>query len=112
MGTQQQSKGSKAYHWWFSPVVIARLELNSAWAVAFRAEQYTDRKGVIIPNFNNKLFNTSGLSANLDYAPASQIMWRIEGRWFHSPDQIFLREQGYSRNNFFITTSLTAKIGK
>lgn len=111
VGNQQQSKGSQDYHWWYSPVVIARLELNSIWALAFRAEHYSDRNGVIVPFIHKQPFKTSGFSANVDYAPTPQIMWRIEGRWFQSPNQIFSSETDFSRNNFFMTSSLSVKIG-
>ncbi len=112
LGLQQSSKGSSEYVSWLSPVLIARYLLNDRWATAVRAEYYADPSGLIVPLLNAHDFATSGFSANLDYQPAEAVMWRLEGRWFHSPDKIFETETGqFSKNNFFITSTLTVSFG-
>ena len=112
LGLQQESKDSQELVHWYSPVFIARYLLNEQWATAVRAELYADREGVIIPALNKNDFITSGFSANIDYQPAEAVMWRLEGRWFHSPNKIFQTEDGsFARDNLFITSTLTVTFG-
>lgn len=112
IGLQQSSPESQDYARWLSPVIIARYMLTEQWATAVRAELYSDPDGVIIPAINANSFSTTGFSANLDYQPAEAVMWRLEGRWFNSPDSIFQTESSsFSRNNFFITSTLTVVFG-
>ena len=112
LGLQQESKGSQEYVTWLSPVVIARYLLSEQWAAAVRAELFSDPEGVIVPALNSNDFYTTGFSANIDYQPAEAVMWRLEGRWFHSPDEIYQAENGTFKNdNFFITSTLTVSFG-
>lgn len=112
IGLQQISPGSKEYGRWLSPVIIARYMLSKQWATAVRAERYTDPEGVIIPAINSNNFSTTGFSANIDYQPAEAVMWRLEGRWFNSPEPIFQTESSrFVRDNFFITSTLTVSFG-
>ena len=111
VGLQQRTAESTNYHIWYSPVLITRYQFNNTWATAFRMEYYGDPYGVIIPPLNLQPFKTSGFSANVDYIVNSNAMWRLEGRWFQSPNEIFYTENGFSRNNFFITSSITVNIG-
>ncbi len=110
-GAQQRTAEGNNYNIWFSPVLISQYRINTSWATAFRMEYYSDEHGVIVPPLNFKPFKTSGFSANIDYAPNPNAMWRMEGRWLHSPDEIFYNKDRFSRNNFFITSSITVLIG-
>lgn len=111
VGAQQTTTESDNYHFWFSPVLITRYQLSEKWASALRAEYYGDEHGVIVPSLNLQPFKTSGFSANIDYAPSPNAMWRLEGRWFRSPNDIFYHEGGFKQNNFFLTSSITVLIG-
>lgn len=111
VGLQQKSKGSADYSTWFTPILIARYLLEEHWAMAVRAEHFADPSSVIIPPVNGGEFSLSGFSANIDYLPAEAVMWRLEGRWFHNPERVFPTENGFSRNNFFLTSTLTVAFG-
>lgn len=106
MGAQQKSKGSSDYHTWYSPVVIAKYSPASKISIAARAEYYGDAKGVIVATGTPNGFQTYGYSLNLDYAVASNVLWRIEGRGFASKDKIFTSDNKPSKNNYFVTTAL------
>lgn len=109
IGTQQKVKGSSSYDIWFSPVVIGQFSINSHWKTAIRAEYYQDGTGVIIPTDTANGFRTTGLSINLDYSPARNVAWRIEGRWLNSKDNVFQTNSSPTNNNFIIGTSIAVK---
>jgi hypothetical protein len=93
-GVQQEAKGSSNYYNVLSPVAIARYQFAEKWAVAGRVEYYQDKKGIIIATKTPNGFKTTGYSLNLDYAPASNAVIRLEGKVFDSKDAIFLKNDG------------------
>lgn len=102
IGMEQTAKGSSAQNTWFTPIVVARYQINDRWAVAGRAEHYNDQDGVIIaPDFS-----ANGFSLNVDYAPVTNALLRLEGRLLNSLNEVFLRRNGTSNNNFYLTASL------
>lgn len=108
-GTQQKHKGSTDYDIWYSPVVIGQYAINDTWKTAFRAEYYQDEKGIIIPTNTINGFSTTSISLNIDYAPAQNIVCRIEGRWMKGKDNYFETNTGLASNNFIIATSIALK---
>lgn len=109
IGTQQAANESSTYNYWFSPVFIGRYTINNIWKTAIRTEYYQDKTGIIIPTETHEGLQTTGISLNLDYAPGRNIVWRIEGRWLASRDNIFETPSHMTANNFFIATSLAIK---
>lgn len=109
IGAQQRSITSSQYDVWFTPIFIGQYALNQNWKTAVRAEYYQDATGIIITTGGINGFRTTGLSWNLDYAPSQNIVWRIEGRWLSSRDNIFDSGNGMTNNNFIIGTSLAIK---
>ena len=110
IGVQQKYKGSRSYHTWYSSVVIARYTFNDNWAVAARAEYYTDENAVIIAVPEG--FKTSGASANLDYSPAKNIVCRAEARWLKSNKELFIEDNQLVKDNFFLTASIAFGINR
>lgn len=102
IGTEQVAKGKPDVNVWYTPVVIGRYSIDEKWALAARVEHYNDLDGVII----GSEFQTTGYSLNLDYAPRSNALLRVEGRFLQDKNEIFVTEDGFSRTNFCITTSL------
>lgn len=109
IGAEQKSKGSSSYNIWYSPVVIARYTATEKFAVAARAEYYSDEGEVIVATGTPNGFQTFGYSVNTDYSIAENVLWRLEARTFNSrKDQIFMDdEQNPTTNNFFVGTSLS-----
>jgi hypothetical protein len=106
IGAQQSAKGSSDYDVWYSPVVIAQYKPTAKIQLAARGEYYQDKKGVIIATGTPNGFKTYGFSANFDYLPVSNMMFRIEARTLNSKDDIFLKDNSSSNDNVFLTTSL------
>jgi hypothetical protein len=109
-GFQQKVKGSSAYNFWYSPVVIFRHKLRHDWSYAIRGEYYTDPSEVIIVTGTKHGFRTTGLSLNFDYKPFAQILCRMEARWLNSKDRIFENGNELSKSNLFITSSFALTI--
>lgn len=112
IGTQQRTKNSSVYDFWFSPVIIGQFAINNNWKTAIRAEYYQDETGIIIPTGTINGFRTTGLSLNLDYSPTQNIICRLEGRWLNSQDNIFETKTTPTNNNFIIGTSIAIKFSE
>ncbi|SDJ99962.1 Putative beta-barrel porin-2, OmpL-like. bbp2 [Catalinimonas alkaloidigena] len=108
LGAQQQAKGSRRYHTWYAPVLIARWQAGEKLHVAARGEYYADPHQVIVPTDTPHGFRTCGYSANLDYRLTEQVLWRLEGRRLTSKDRIFTDHGTPARANFALSTSLSA----
>lgn len=106
IGIQQTVNGSSDYDVWYAPIVIAQYKPTEKVQLAARAEYYQDKAGVIIATGTDNGFKTYGFSANFDYLPASNVMFRIEARTLNSKDDIFLRNNDPSNNNVFLSTAL------
>jgi hypothetical protein len=104
-GTQQKEKGSEGKNEILSPVAIVQYKFNSKFAVAGRVEYYEDKNGVIIATGTPNGFKTTGYSLNLDYAPVSNAVIRLEGKMYNSKDPIFTRSEKPVDNNALITAS-------
>lgn len=111
-GLETQPAG-KHQTWWTSTAIL-RYQVHTFWALAGRVEHYNDPSSIFInPAYfttpsteHTSGFRTTGYSLNLDYAPAKNVMWRLEGRLLESREAIFARDQGFSRHNTAITTSV------
>lgn len=106
IGVQQAVNGGSDYDVWYAPVFIAQYKPITKIQLAARAEYYQDKQGVIIATGTPNGFKTYGFSANFDYLPADNVMFRIEARTLGSKDDIFLRNDMTTNNNVFVTTAL------
>lgn len=106
IGAQQSLPKSEKYDIWYSPVLIAQYKPTPKIQIAARGEYYEDKKGVIIATGTANGFNTYGFSANFDYLPADNVMFRIEARTLNSKDDIFLNYNSPTNSNVFVTTAL------
>ena len=105
-GTQQQSKGSGEHYEVLSPVIIAQYKLNPKWVLAGRFEYYKDQNGMIISTGTPEGFKTTGYSMNIDYAPVSNAVIRLEGKVLDSKDKIFTRNLVPVNHSATLTTSI------
>jgi hypothetical protein len=107
IGAQQATTGSDVYDVWFTPIVIVQYNPTSKIQLAARGEYYQDPEGVIINTGTPNGFKTYGLSANFDYLPFKNVMFRLEARTLSSTDAIFLNSNGHPTDqNQFVTTLL------
>ncbi|MET4081757.1 hypothetical protein ABIB40_001706 [Pedobacter sp. UYP30] len=105
-GTQQKAKGNSAKNEVLSPVAIVQYKFADKFAVAGRIEYYKDRNGLFISTGTPNGFKTTGYSLNLDYAPISNAVIRVEGKVYDSKDKVFARGLDAVNNNASITTSI------
>lgn len=111
IGLEQKNKGSVAYNYWWTPVLIGQYQINANWKTALRIEYYHDSSEIIISTPNRTGFETLGVSLNIDYIPIKNIMCRLEARWLQSRQPIFdIRDSSrLSNNNIFIGVSIAAR---
>lgn len=112
-GIQQITKKSMYHNAWFSPILICRYTLSDHWAAAVRAEYYEDLTGIIIPLQNNRTFETTGWSLNLDYNPTPMISYRLEGRSLIVNHKLFAASNNSrSSQNFCILGSVAINFNR
>jgi Putative beta-barrel porin-2, OmpL-like. bbp2 len=66
-----------------------------------------DKNGILIATGTENGFQTQGYSANVDFEPVKNVLWRIEIRAFKSKDDIFLKDTEAKNTDTFATTSLS-----
>lgn len=109
IGAQEKLIGD-GYDVWYSPNLIVKYAPNGKFAVAGRAEYYSDEAGAIIATGTENGFQTFGYSLTLDYRPVENVAIRLEGRGFNSQDAIFSNADGEpSSNNGFVISSVAFK---
>lgn len=111
-GIQQKSKGSSEHNPWFLASIITRYTFHKHWSASLRGEFVSDKYNVIISNPTPNEFVLWGISANLDYKPIKDVLARIEGRYWFSENQIFVKDDRFVTNDLFITLSLVILFGK
>ena len=87
IGTQKNAESNAAV--WYTPVIIAKLNLNSKSKIAGRLEYYSDQNQVIIPSSTPNGFQTFGFSVNYDRQITSNVLWRAELKQYKSKDRIY-----------------------
>ncbi len=106
VGTEKN--GVNEQETWYSPVFITKYSFKNASKIAFRAEYYNDKKGVILYSNTPDGFQVLGFSANYDYPISKNALFRIEGKEYIATDKIF---KDYNRyNNFAFLTTLCLKL--
>ncbi|THU40274.1 porin [Niastella caeni] len=105
IGQEQVAKGSNDTHTWYAPVAILRYLPVKQWAIAVRGEYYNDEHCIIVVTGTENGFQTTGVSANIDYMPVKNIALRLEGRLLNSKDNIFIKKENSASNNSAVTFS-------
>jgi len=105
-GMEQMQKDTSKYNQWYTPVVIMKYKFNDQFAIAARGEYFNDKNGVVISTGTPNGFDVIGYSLNFDYSPASNMLFRVEGRIFQSKDLIFTADKNITNQNVFFTTSM------
>jgi hypothetical protein len=105
-GLEQKEKGESDMNSWYSPIIVAKYAFTDKIALAGRYEYYNDEDGVIIATGTPDGFKTSGYSLNLDVAPVSNVLFRIEGKYYNSKDDIFTKNTELKNNNVSVTAAL------
>jgi hypothetical protein len=89
---QQQAPARKA-DTWHAGSAFVRYAFAPRWTAAARAEYYYAAHGVVIaalsPSALDPSFLVRGASLNLDYAPTSKVLVRLEGRALRARQALF-----------------------
>ncbi len=91
IGTQKNTQSKVAV--WYTPVLIAKLNLNNKSKIAGRIEYYMDKNQVIIPTTTPNGFQTFGVSVNYDRQILPYVLLRTELKQYKSMDRIYRYEQ-------------------
>lgn len=112
IGAEQIAKNSSDYDLWYGPVLITRLTFSEQWAMGLRTEYYVDKNQVIIATDTPNGFQTFGASVNVDFAPVSNVLCRLEGRLLNSKDSIFERRNSSVNTNVSVLASMAVQFGE
>ncbi|RTQ51713.1 porin [Hymenobacter gummosus] len=112
VGKQEQAaRGTKA-DTWHTAAAFVRYKLAAKWSATARYEYYYADRGVIIrsimPTPTDANFRVGGGSLNLDYAPTSNLLFRVEGRVLRSRDALFPDDAGQPAQTYGNLTSSIA----
>jgi hypothetical protein len=109
IGLQKQA-GGDSYDAWHAASLMAKQTLNVRWALAGRVEYYMDKEGIIVPTGTPRNFQVASASLNLDYAPASNLLWRLEARGFSSKDAIYPSRTNLKTTDGVVTLSAAVSL--
>ncbi|UOQ51676.1 porin [Hymenobacter cellulosivorans] len=108
---KQQSAGRRGYDTWHTAAAFVKLKLADKLSGTLRGEYYYAQRGVIIsslqPARTDADFRVAGGSLNLDYAPAANVLFRVEGRYLQAQDAIFQQRDAQTADGYGnLTTSV------
>ena len=101
----EQKRFSNGFNNWIGSAILMQFRFSKKWNAASRCEWYQDKNGVIVTGYLPNGFQATGYSINLDYKPVSFLVFRTEGRLFHSSDKIFVHDGQNTNNNFSLLIS-------
>jgi hypothetical protein len=108
---ENEQRGAKA-DTWHTGAAFVRYQFAEKWTAAARAEYYKADRGVIISSFSPTLgdaaFQVHGASLNLDYAPTSNVLVRLEGRLLKAQSDLFEQRNGTTSDAYANITSSIA----
>ena len=109
VGIQQKEKGSRHYDYWLVPICMVRYHPVERWAFSARIEYFQDPGEVIIAPESVDGFQNTGFSLNADWWLHKRLCWRLEGRYFTSPDLLFQQNGNPVSSNLAIYTSVSVR---
>ena len=95
---------------WWQFNVAARYSLTKKHSISVRGEYFSDPYSVMItPVTDVKGFISASYSIGYNLAITPSVLFRVEGRYFQSPDNVFTHGNSITDNHTVITGGLTAK---
>ncbi|HLK96883.1 MAG TPA: porin [Hymenobacter sp.] len=112
VGKQENERSGAVADTWHTGAVFVRYQLADKWTTTLRGEYYNADRGVIISSFSpvvgDARFQVKGVSLNFDYAPASNVLFRVEGRGLNAENNIFPQKDGKTSDSYGNVTSSIA----
>ena len=108
---KQRGLSSEKYDTWHAASVFLKQQLADKFSATLRGEYYYAERGVIIrsvmPAAADNDFRVAGGSLNLDYLPASNVAFRVEGRYLNGMRGVFARSDNADNRSYGnVTTSI------
>ncbi len=95
---------------WWQVNAAARYFVNQRHSLTIRGEYFSDPKSVmIIPITPVAGFQCGSISVGYNVAITPVVLFRIEGRYFQSPDDVFIHANLPTKHHKMLTGGLTAK---
>lgn len=110
IGAEEKTVNGDGWNTWFTPVVILQYRPSDHWAFAARGEYFSDPANIVIIQQGTGDFNATGLSLNADFMPISNAALRLEYRWLHNVDPVFLNDGKQVSDNHNILLSLALRL--
>ncbi|OUJ72305.1 porin [Hymenobacter crusticola] len=112
VGKQEKAQDGTKADTWHTGAAFVRYKLADKWTAAARVEYYNADHGVIInsimPAATDADVKLKGGSLNLDYAPTSNVVFRVEGRLLDAKSNIFQQKDGRTSDSYGNLTSSIA----
>lgn len=105
-GSQQSINNKKNYELWYSPLIMARYQVNDKQSITIRAEYFRDKYQNVFSTSTYIGFIGNGFSMNYDYRLSKNSVIRFEGKVLNAESAIFRNENGFSNQNSSLTTTL------
>ncbi|UOQ97292.1 porin [Hymenobacter sp. 5317J-9] len=107
----KQQSAAAGYDTWHSAAAFVKYRLAEKLSGTLRGEYYYAERGVLIqsikPEATDADFRVAGGSLNLDYAPASNVVCRVEGRYLNGINGLFARPDNLDNQSYGnLTTSI------
>jgi hypothetical protein len=112
VGKQENEQRGARADTWHTGAAFVRYQLAEKWFTTLRGEYYTADRGVLIqsisPVVTDADFQVKAASLNLDYAPANNVLMRVEGRVMKARDNIFQQKGANTSASYGNLTSSIA----
>ena len=112
IGWQQRIEGQTLMtrNWW-NANICARYTFAPRNSFSLRLEHFNDPNQILyVPVTNVPSFKLSSTSLGYNLAVSEEVLFRLEGRYFGSPDQLYaLRDATITNKDFWITAGITAR---
>jgi len=109
---KQQSAGQRGYDTWHSGAVFVKQQLAEKLSATVRGEYYYAERGVVVSSIMPAAlaadFRVAGGSLNLDYAPTSRVLVRVEGRYLNGINGVFGRADDVDNRSYGNVTGSVA----
>lgn len=110
-GWQQIEGSNPATANWWNANVCAKYSFVPGQSFSARIEHFHDPASVLVtPVTPVSGFRLSSASLGYNWAVTNQVLFRIEGRYFTSRDQLYvLRDGSYTHDDCWLTAGITAR---
>lgn len=104
-----EDKNNKKSYWWQANTSF-RYTFSEHHSLSARVEYFNDEDGVIVqPVTNVSGFNSFSESLCYNWNITKQVMFRLEGRYFQSGKNVYVKEMTPVKNDFWLIAGVTTR---